>query len=208
MRCPSCSTELPSDAVFCSRCGTSLANQPSTAAPADLMRNAQSKTAAAAEPEQPLWHGGFSPQAMYGSWLLAGLVTIFAGVASVLLPWPPTWLVALVVVGVLWLVLAVYYFKERLSADYTLTTQRLLHRRGILSQKTDRIEVIDIDDVQFTQGIVERMFGVGKIRVISSDRSDPDLILRGIGDVRRVADLIDNARREERRKRSLYMEKI
>ena len=145
---------------------------------------------------------------MYGSWLMAVLVTVAAGAASVLLPWPPTWLVALVVVGALWLVLIVYYLKERLSADYTLTTQRLLHRRGILRQMTDRIEVIDIDDVQFTQGFVERMFGVGTIRLLSSDTSDPTLVLKGIGDVQRVANLIDNARREERRKRGLYMERI
>jgi hypothetical protein len=105
-------------------------------------------------------------------------------------------------------VLAFYYVKERLSADYTLTSQRLLHRRGILSQATDRIEVIDIDDVRYTQGIVERMFGVGTIRLLSSDTSDPTLILRGIDDVQRVANLIDNARREERRKRGLYMETV
>lgn len=211
MLCPSCSTEVPADAAFCPKCGTPTASQPPASPPAaaaDRVRAAQAQSAAAAEPEQTLWSGGFAPQAMYGSWLAAAAVTIVAIVASVLLPWPATWLAALVVVGVLWLVLVVYFFWERFSVDYTLTTQRLLHRRGIFRQVTDRIEVIDIDDVQFTQGFVERMFGVGTIRLLSSDTSDPTLVLRGIADVPRISNLIDNARREERRKRGLYMERI
>jgi uncharacterized membrane protein YdbT with pleckstrin-like domain len=174
----------------------------------EKVRAAQAASAASADPEEELWRGGFSPKAMYGSWLLAAVVTIVAGVASALIPLPATWLVAGVVVVVLWLVLLVQFLMQRLGVDYTLTNQRLMCRRGILRQVTDRTEVIDIDDVQFTQGIVERMFGVGTIKLLSSDTSDPTLVLKGIDDVRRVANLIDNARREERRKRGLYMEAV
>jgi hypothetical protein len=52
------------------------------------------------------------------------------------------------------------------------------------------------------------MFGVGTIKLLSSDLSDPKLVLRGIDDVRRVANVIDDARREERRKRAVYMETV
>lgn len=209
MLCPNCTKDVPAGAAFCPQCGAKLS--PPTAGPptaADKLRAVQAASAAAADPEQTLWTGGYSAKAMYGSWLLAAAVTLAGGVASIFIPWPPTWLVAIVVVGTLWLVLGVYYLKERLGVDYTLTTQRLMCRRGILNQVTDRTEVIDIDDVQFKQGIVERMFGVGTIKLLSSDTSDPTLTLRGIDDVRRVANLIDNARREERRKRGLYMESV
>jgi hypothetical protein len=77
-----------------------------------------------------------------------------------------------------------------------------------LSRTTNRVEVIDIDDVQVQQGFVERMLGVGTIKLLSSDTSDPVLSLRGIADVNRVATLIDNARRDERRKRGLYVEAV
>jgi len=96
----------------------------------------------------------------------------------------------------------------RLSVDYSLTSQRLVHKTGILRQVTNRIEVIDIDDVQFVQGLMERMFGVGTIKLLSSDTSDPSLVLRGIDNVQQVASMIDNARRDERRKRGLYMETV
>lgn len=209
MLCPNCSKEIPAGSAFCPQCGAKIV--PTTGNPpsaADKLRAVQAASAAAADPEQTLWTGGYSAKAMYGSWLLAAAVTLAGGIASVFIPWPPTWLVAAVVVVTLWLVLAVYYLKERLGVDYTLTTQRLMCRRGILNQVTDRTEVIDIDDVQFKQGIVERMFGVGTIKLLSSDTSDPTLTLKGIDDVRRVANLIDNARREERRKRGLYMEAV
>jgi len=55
---------------------------------------------------------------------------------------------------------------------------------------------------------MERMFGVGTIKLLSSDTSDPSLVLRGIDNVQQVASMIDNARRDERRKRGLYMETV
>jgi membrane protein YdbS with pleckstrin-like domain len=145
---------------------------------------------------------------MYGSWALAVLATVAGAIASVLVPWPGTWLVAGVIVAALWLVLIGYYLLMRLSVDYSLSNQRFVHKIGLLRRVTNRVEVIDIDDVQYEQGLFERMFGVGTIRLLSSDMSDPKLTLRGIDDVQRVATMIDNARREERRRRGLYVESV
>jgi hypothetical protein len=66
--------------------------------------------------------------------------------------------------------------------------------------------VIDIDDVAYTQGIVQRMLGVGTIRLESKDRSHPQLNLLGIDQVARVSGMIDDVRRKERRKRSLHID--
>jgi uncharacterized membrane protein YdbT with pleckstrin-like domain len=171
------------------------------------MRAAQLASAANAEAEVELWHGGFSAKAMYGTWITAVLVTAAGIVVSLLTP-PPTWMAAAAVVAAFWIISLAYYAIARLSVDYRLTTQRLVHKSGILRQVTNRIEVIDVDDVQFVQGILERLFGVGTIKLLSSDTSDPTLVLRGIDNVQQVASMIDNARREERRKRALYMETV
>jgi uncharacterized membrane protein YdbT with pleckstrin-like domain len=176
--------------------------------PAEQLR-AGGRTAASDEPEQQLWHGSYSPKAMYGSWLLAAAVTILAIVASVFFSQTGFVPVASgIIVVVLWLSLLGYLLYERLSVEYTLTNHRFIHKVGILRRVTTRIETIDIDDVTFEQGIIERMFGVGTIRLLSSDTSDPKLFLKGIDEVKRVADLIDDARRSERRKRGIHIESV
>jgi hypothetical protein len=62
--------------------------------------------------------------------------------------------------------------------------------------------------VTVQQGPVERMLGVGSVRIVSSDQSTPEFHLIGIEDVRTVAGLIDDARRKERRKRGVHIESI
>jgi membrane protein YdbS with pleckstrin-like domain len=213
MLCPSCNTPLAPDASFCSKCGAKLAGAAAArpaGTPADALRAAKASVgnSVGTEGERELWHGSFSPKAMYGSWLLAGVATLIAAVVSVLFPLPVTWLAAGAIVAVLWLVLIVQYLIERWSVSYALTTQRFVHQRGLLKRVINRIEVIDVDDVTVEQGFIERMFNVGTIKLLSSDTSDPTLLLRGIDDVKRIATLIDDARRDERRKRGLYMEAV
>jgi uncharacterized membrane protein YdbT with pleckstrin-like domain len=91
-----------------------------------------------------------------------------------------------------------------LGLHYELTTQRFIHQEGVLLRRTDRLEVIDIEDISYSQGIVERMLGIGSIRISGRDQSHPELNLRGIDKVPEVAGLIDDVRREERRRRSLH----
>lgn len=159
------------------------------------------------EEEEDLWHGGYSPKAMVGTWWLLLLVSV----ALVVLPFfvgGLTLPIALAIVLVLWVLAGLLYAWRRLGVNYQLTSQRFIHQTGILTRHTDRIEVIDIDDVSFTQGPVQRMFGVGKILITSSDRSHPELDMIGIADVKEVAGLIDDIRRKERRRRSLHIESI
>ena len=56
--------------------------------------------------------------------------------------------------------------------------------------------------------MLERMLGVGSIQVVSSDKTHPEFWIRGIDDVRRVATLMDDARRKERMRRGLHIEAI
>lgn len=157
------------------------------------------------EAEEQLWKGGYSGRAMVGTWLLCSVLTIAAIVATVMFEQLP-WLATLIAIAVLWVIVASIYAARRLGVHYQLTTQRFIHQTGILSRRTDRIEVIDINDVSYEQGPVQRMFGIGSIRIDSSDRSHPTLTMRGISDVHRVAGLIDDIRRKERRRRSLHIE--
>ena len=215
MLCTACNTEAPPESTFCPKCGKPLAapgdsappNAESTAAE-KMMAKVESVRNSPVDAEHDLWKGGFSPKAMLGYWLLAGVVTIVAIVAWIASGQTVVGIVGIAVAFSLWVAFALYLLYQRLGVEYHLTTQRLFHRQGILSRVTNRIEVIDIDDVQFSQSLVERFLGVGTIRILSTDLSDPKLVMSGIDDVKNVADIIDKVRRDERRRRGLHIETV
>lgn len=205
MQCSACGTSMDAESRFCPHCGLDL-NSPAGASPAGASPGLRKAAYAENDVEADLWRGGFSAKCMYGQWLLALLLSLVGGV--VCLVYPPFLPLGGIGILFLWGSLATYLGYRKLSVGYRLTDQRLQHEQGLLLRRTDRIETIDIDDVTVTQGPIERMFGVGTICLTSSDRTDPELRLSGIDDVQRVAKLIDDARRQERRRRGVYVEQV
>jgi uncharacterized membrane protein YdbT with pleckstrin-like domain len=215
MRCSSCNTEIPTDAAFCPKCGQRIGNAPAAAAPLaavaptamEKMRAATPAGAAAhqPEPEHELWRGRYTPKAMYGNWVLAAVVTLAAIVLAVLVPNPAAWIAAAVVVPVVWLALLWMLFLRRVGIEYTLTTQRFIHKKGVLNRVSDQILLVDVDDITYEQSLLGRMLNFGTITLRSKDMSNEKLVLVPVDDVQRIANLIDEARREERRKRAIYM---
>lgn len=210
MLCAKCQAEIPPDAAYCPKCGNATgfaASAARAATPTERLQGAQT-AGAAPEPEQQLWQGSFSPKAMYGGWALAAFVTIVAIVLAALTANPAIWIAAAALVPAIWVVLALLLLYRRLGVSYTLTNQRFLHQRGLLRRVSNRILLIDIDDVSFEQGLIERIVNVGTITLTSTDATDPKLPMHGIDNVQHVANLIDDARREERRKRAIYMANV
>lgn len=157
--------------------------------------------------EETLWSGGYTPKAMVGTWLLMAVMTIALLIAPFFVDGFSLG-IAVGLIALIWVIGCGLYGYRRLGYHYELTTQRFIHQTGLLSRKTDRIEVIDIDDVSFKQGPVQRIFGVGNIELTGSDRTHPELSMVGIARVKEVSGMIDDTRRKERRRRSLHIETI
>ena len=160
--------------------------------------------------ELELWSGTYSAKAMVNHWFWAALMTIVLPIGTVVFAADQVgaWSIIASVIALMWLVLGGMVLFQKLDVHYELTNQRLVHKVGILRRITNRIEVIDIDDVTFEQGILERLLGVGSIAIYSSDRTDPTIVLAGIDDVFQVAELIDEARRTERVRRGIHIEAV
>jgi membrane protein YdbS with pleckstrin-like domain len=228
MKCNQCGAESPANATFCPQCGVQLSTQGAGAASlgAQHLQGAKSGNQPA---EKELWTGSYSPKAMVGSFVGAGLITIVGIVLILLSGRSSAWFPFGIAVLAMWGALLLAALYKRLSVKYSLTTHRLFHESGLLSRTRDRIEVIDIDDVTLSQGFIERMLNIGTIHIISSDESlkqvaieeakkkgaagsiqhiEGRLDLPGIDDVRAVADLIDNTRRTERNRRGVYLENV
>lgn len=218
MKCPACEAELPADAAYCHKCGASLAAATNPAPASSLGPAAGAKRARGPLPftpaqgddqEEMLWQGQFSKLAMLGAWISGGVFTIVVIVVGLFARFTPgAWGIAAGVIVLVWIGLVLRLLYLQLSLHYYLTSQRFIHERGLLWREVDRIETIDIDDVGVVQGPVERMLKIGSIRLRSSDASTPEFMIQGIEDVRRVATLIDEARRKERRRRGMYIESV
>lgn len=237
MRCRACGAEAVQQAIFCQQCGERLdtaepdfppaggergeakpqsppaqADPPPANRPATAAEHLQQVTAAGAaheELEQELWRGGFSHKAMLGSWAASGLVTVAILVAWIV--WKPSgpwvWLPPLAIVA-LWAWQGATLFFRRNTIRYRFTTQRLIIESGLLRRSINPMQNIEIDDLTVEQGVLDRITGAGRIVIISSDRTNPNLVMEGIENVRQVADLIDKTRRAERRRRGLYVEQM
>lgn len=210
MNCPTCDSEVLESAAFCHHCGAPLRGGSDTPTPRQqFMQAATSTQDDDDEPERELWQGTFSKLAMIGAWLGAGVFTLVMVIAGIVSGFGGRgWLIAVALICLVWAVLVVRLIYLQLSQHYYLSNQRFVHEKGLLWREINRVEAIDIDDVTFVQGPVERFLGVGTVKIISSDQSHPVIDMQGIENVRAVASLIDETRRQERRKRGLHIESI
>ena len=220
MNCPQCDAELPSSALFCSRCGHALElesqrrdDNAGRRKPYNAGRLTPHATIATSDlnddEEHELWRGRYSAKGMINYWLVAIGATVILPVIGLYAHLDRVgWIGLSALMVVLWIGLACVLVAQKLDVHYVLTNQRLIHKSGILTRQSHRIEVIDFDDVSYRQGIFERLVGVGTIEVVSSDRSDPVLELTGIDHVHHVASMMDEARRAERIRRGLHIEAV
>jgi len=204
MACPKCNAELPEESAFCNKCGASLQPAAALTAPAGDPRT---------EPEQELWKGRFSGKAQGHWWVLWFLLLPILIFGWFKLPEDirkgPYAKWAFVAAAVIPLLCILWSFViEKLSTRYRLTTHRLFKDTGILSRHHNEVELIRVDDIAVRQNIIQRIFNVGVVTVISPhDQTEPRLELVGIENPIEVKEMIRTHVRR-RRQGSLNVENI
>lgn len=83
-----------------------------------------------------------------------------------------------------WLILPILYaiwkWLDVRCTEYTLTSERLRVRCGIFDKTTDEIELYRIKDFTLEEPLFLRMFSLGTIVLITSDRTHPVFAMRAI----------------------------
>jgi len=128
--------------------------------------------------ENAVWSGSPSQKSNLGVFTLCAVVAIVLMASAAKLDGPMRTLVLamlLLPAGIAlwrWLVTA--------SLQYTLTDQRMILRRGVFSRSTDYVELYRVKDSHFTQTFIERLLGLGTIRLRTTQDSLPVVDMMGM----------------------------
>ena len=185
--------------------------RPKTEAAQESPADARSRIERMVESDrETLWQGRYSFKGIV-PWMILTLVLLTALVVlgwrwSALGQW--YWSMTWVIVVLLLLYQLGLFTWRRLAHGYRLTPQTFFHEKGVIFRSTSPIEIVGIDDMTFDQAIFERFFGVGTIRLLSKDVSDPVLVMKGIPNVKDAFAKIDQARRAERRARAVRIDNV
>lgn len=151
--------------------------------------------------ETSLWKGCTSQIVhfwTYFLWLLVAAGIIVAGLLLVL----PLLFIALVLPFIA--MLARYLITR--TTVYELTSQRLRKTSGIFDKKLDELELYRVKDSTLEQPFVMRVFGLGNVKVVSSDATMPEVYISGISDsfnVREKLRMAVEAERDRKRVREV-----
>jgi membrane protein YdbS with pleckstrin-like domain len=137
----------------------------------------------------PAKHGAYALD--YAKWALAsvaaGVLANLLGRIELFASWP-LWVLSFIgLPGMLWT------FLRHSTTRFRISLRRIEFERGILSKSVDSLELWRVLDVKYSQNIIERMLGIAKVTVMSTDQSTPELCLNGLPNARELFEKLRDA---------------
>ena len=86
---------------------------------------------------------------------------------------------------------------------YFLSEDRLFLETGLLNLRQDEILLYRVRDIGLNITLGQRIFGVGSVKVISTDKSLPELVLKNIKQPREVKEMIHRQVEEAKAQRRM-----
>jgi uncharacterized membrane protein YdbT with pleckstrin-like domain len=115
-----------------------------------------------------------------GAAVLAGLIESSTGLAL---------LTFAVIVGITILV----GFIKRVATVYTITDRRLNIKRGIVARKVQETRLQRVQNVNFSQGVYERIMQIGDVDFDTAGTDDSNFVFAGVAQPEQVVEQVDRA---------------
>ena len=197
MYCNKCGTENADDAVYCKKCGAMVeaeeetrvrvkdggSNHPVTEAVPPLLSKEGS------DGEQRIF--AINPTVKFVALGYVGAVVAAFVLVVLLTALVPGFIPLIgVVIGLLLLLVPVYYHVQAKLVRYSLTDTTIEIDRGLVSRTTQHIPLRRVQDVTVTASIWQRMLGYGDITIDNASEDGGKVVLDNIDMPKKYADMI------------------
>ena len=98
------------------------------------------------------------------------------------------------------IILPIYRYLKTRFTIYSFSENRITLKTGILSQKIDETELYRVRDYTIYKPLLLRIFGLGNLEIVTSDKTHPKIFFYAIKDCENVMSLLRNKVEEARKK--------
>jgi len=151
-----------------------------------------SQTAPVPNEEKTLWEGHSSQIVNLPTFIVCGLAAgVLAGSAILFRTRVSSGVsLALAAATLIPLVIALGKWVQNQCRRYQVTTERIHLRQGVLSRKTDDLELYRVKDYLLVEPFLLRLFGLGNIVLTTTDEANPTLVIKAIPQIQLLRDQI------------------
>jgi uncharacterized membrane protein YdbT with pleckstrin-like domain len=153
--------------------------------------------------ERTLYKGSPSQVVNAGVYLLCGVLAL-ADIVGAFYSAP--WVLLLLLAPAAW---AGWCWLQLRSRVYEITTERIRVSTGILTRRTDDLELYRVEDITLVEPLALRLVGLGNLELATNDTSSPKLVLPALRGVKQLREDLRRAVeecRERKRVRVTEME--
>lgn len=142
--------------------------------------------------EKIIFEGRPSWRSILGFYVVGLVVAIVAGVIAKVADETGTGVLAFVVIFALVVVVG---FLKRIGTSYTITSERLHIRRGLLSRSVQQTKLERVQNVNTEQSFFERILQIGTVDFDTAGTDDSDFTFSGVAQPEEVVKAVDVAQR-------------
>jgi uncharacterized membrane protein YdbT with pleckstrin-like domain len=141
--------------------------------------------------ERELYEGRPSWRALMSFYLIgigvAALVLVILGLLA------DSWGTAIVIAAVIAGLTLVVGYLRRIGTKYLITTQRLRISRGLVRKKVQETRLERVQNVNYQQGVLDRMLGVGTVDFDTAGSDDSEFRFEWVNEPEEVVRAVDRA---------------